>query len=102
MHSPRNVPLLTYVRRILVARLALMATVVALTLATLAYLAEERMLEEAVVAEAQEDLAELVERTREIISLGRLKPLPAFRQAVEEKISSNTRKSRMVDQTKVS
>jgi len=64
MHSPRNVPLLTYVRHVLVARLALMATVIALTLATLAYLAEERMLEEAVVAEAQENLAELVERTR--------------------------------------
>ena len=94
MHSPRNVPLLTYVRHILVARLALMATVIALTLATLAYLAEERMLEEAVVASAQEDLAELVERTREIHSHDRLEPLAAFRQAVGEKIASNTKKSR--------
>lgn len=94
MHSPRNVPLLTYVRRILVARLAFMATVIALTLATLAYLAEERMLEEAVVAEAQEDLSELVERTREIISHDGLTPLDAFRQAVGEKIASSTRKSR--------
>lgn len=94
MHSPRNVPLLTYVRHILVARLALMATVIALTLATLAYLAEERMLEEAVVAEAEEDLAELAERTREIVSHGGLKPLDAFRLAVGEKIESSARKSR--------
>ena len=94
MHSPRNVPLLTYVRHVLVARLALMATVIALTLATLAYVAEERMLEEAVVAEAQDDLAELVERTREIISHDGLKPLDAFRQAVAEKIASGARKSR--------
>jgi len=94
MYSPRNVPLLTYVRHVLVARLALMATVIALTLATLAYLAEERMLEEAVVAEAQEDLAELVERTREIVSHDGLRPLDAFRHAVGEKIASNARKSR--------
>jgi HD-GYP domain-containing protein (c-di-GMP phosphodiesterase class II) len=94
MHSPRNVPLLTYVRQILVARLALMATVIALTLASLAYLAEERMLEEAVVAEAQDDLAELVERTREIISHDGLSPVNAFRQAVGEKIASSVRKSR--------
>lgn len=94
MHSPRNVPLLTYVRHILVARLALMATVIALTLATLAYVAEERMLEEAVVAEAQEDLAELVERTRETIARGGLNPLDAFRLAVGEKIESSARKSR--------
>ena len=94
MHSPRNVPLLTYVRHILVARLALMATVIALTLATLAYLAEERMLEEAVVAEAKEDLAELVERTREIVSHGGLKPLAAFRLADAEMIESRARKRR--------
>ena len=94
MHSPRNVPLLTYVRHILVARLVLMATVIALSLATLAYLAEERMLEENVMAEAQEDLAELVEHTREIIAQSKLSPSIAFRQAVEEKISSSTRKSR--------
>lgn len=93
MHSPRNVPLLTYVRRILVARLALMATAIALTLATLAYLAEERVLEEAVVAEAQEDLAELVERTREIISHDGLQPPEAFRQAVGQKIVSSARKN---------
>lgn len=94
MHSPRNVPLLTYVRQVLVARLALMATVIALTLASLAYLAEERLLEEAVVAEAQDDLAELVERTREIISHDGLSPVNAFRQAVGEKIASSVRKSR--------
>ncbi len=94
MHSPRNVPLLTYVRQILVARLALMATVIALTLASLAYLAEERMLEDAVVSEAREDLAELTERTREIISHDRLSALDAFRLAVGEKIASNARKSR--------
>lgn len=93
MHSPRNVPLLTYVRQILVARLALMATVIALTLASLAYLAEERLLEEAVVAEAQDDLAELVERTREIISHDGFSHLDAFRQAVGEKIASSVRKS---------
>lgn len=94
MHSPRNVPLLTYVRRILVARLALMATVVALTLAVLAYLAEERLLAEAVVAEAQDDLAELVARTRQIVAHDGLEPLDAFRQAVGEKIVSGARNGR--------
>jgi HD-GYP domain-containing protein (c-di-GMP phosphodiesterase class II) len=94
MHFPRNVPLLTYVRRILVGRLALMAAVIALTLASLAYLAEERLLAEAVVAEAQDELAELAERTREIISHDGLAPLDAFRQAVGEKIASSARKSR--------
>jgi HD-GYP domain-containing protein (c-di-GMP phosphodiesterase class II) len=82
------------VRQILVARLALMATIIALTLASLAYLAEERMLEEAVVAEAQDDLAELVERTREIISHDGFSAPDAFRQAVGEKIASSVRKNR--------
>lgn len=94
MHSPRNVPLLTYVRRILVGRLALMATVIALTLAALAYVAEERLLVEAVVAEAQDDLAELVERSREIVVHGGLAPRDAFRQAMGEKIAAGARNAR--------
>ncbi|PKN41888.1 MAG: HD-GYP domain-containing protein [Deltaproteobacteria bacterium HGW-Deltaproteobacteria-18] len=94
MHFPRNVPLLTYVRRILVGRLALVAAVIALTLASLAYLAEERMMAEAVMAEAQDDLAVLAGRTREIISHDGLIPSDAFRKAVGEKIAAGDRKSR--------
>jgi len=71
-----------------------MATVIALSLAVLAYLAEERMLEEVVVAEAQDGLEELVARTRELITHDGKKSLTAFRQAVEEKTSSNSKKSK--------
>lgn len=84
MPQTRNIPLVTYVRRTLVARLALMATVIAVIMAVLAYVAEERMLEREVVAEARIGIEELAQRTREIVDAGKLAPLAAFDQTMAE------------------
>jgi HD-GYP domain-containing protein (c-di-GMP phosphodiesterase class II) len=84
MPSSRNIPLVTYVRRTLVARLALMATGIALGMAVLAYMAEERMLEREVVFEAQAGLEELADRTRELMAMEGLKPREAFRRTLSE------------------
>jgi HD-GYP domain-containing protein (c-di-GMP phosphodiesterase class II) len=94
MLSSRNIPLVTYVRRTLVMRLAFMATVIALVLAVLAYVAEERIMEETVVSEAQAGLEELTERTREIIVQKGAQPLAAFRQAMDEFAASKRRDKR--------
>lgn len=94
MLSSRNIPLVTYVRRTLVMRLAFMATVIALVLAVLAYVAEERIMEETVVSEAQAGLEELTERTREIIVQKGAQPVAAFRQAMDEFAASKRRDKR--------
>jgi HD-GYP domain-containing protein (c-di-GMP phosphodiesterase class II) len=94
MFSSRNIPLVTYVRRTLVMRLAFMATVIALVLAVLAFVAEERIMEEAVVSEAQADLEELTELTREFITQKGAQPVAAFRQAMDEFASSKRRDKR--------
>lgn len=84
MQSSRNIPLVTYVRRTLVARLALMAALIALGMAVLAYMAEERMLEREVVLEARAGLEELADRTRELMAMDGLKPREAFRKTLAE------------------
>ncbi|SFM00757.1 HD domain-containing protein [Desulfomicrobium norvegicum] len=84
MFSSRNVPLVTYVRRTLVARLAIMATVIAVAMAVFAYVAEERMLKEEIVTEARADIGELVARTREIVAQTDAKPAAAFDRALGE------------------
>ena len=84
MFSSRNVPLVTYVRRTLVARLAVMAAVIAVAMAVFAYVAEERMLQEEIVTEARADIGELVDRTREIVAQTNVKPAAAFDRALGE------------------
>ena len=92
MRSSRNIPLVTYVRRTLVVRLALMAVVIAVIMAIVAYVSEERMLEKEVVIEARAGLEELVERTLEIAAEEKLAPTPAFDRALAE-LSARRRKN---------
>ena len=68
MISSRNIPLVTYVRRTLVARLALMAAVIAVVMAVVSYMAEEMLLKREIVAEARADLDDLVQRTGELVA----------------------------------
>lgn len=93
MHTSRNTPLVTYVRRTLVARLALMATVIALGMAVLAYMAEERILEREVVFEAQAGLEELADRTRELMAMNALQPREAFRKTLAELAAARKKRS---------
>jgi HD-GYP domain-containing protein (c-di-GMP phosphodiesterase class II) len=72
------------VRRTLVARLALMATVIAVAMALIAYMSEERMLEREVVTEARAGLEELIDRTLELVAEQNLAPAHAFDRALAE------------------
>jgi HD-GYP domain-containing protein (c-di-GMP phosphodiesterase class II) len=84
MLSSRNIPLVTYVRRTLVARLAFMAVVIAVAMAILAYMSEERMLESEVVTEARAGLEELIGRTLELVDEHKLTAASAFDRALAE------------------
>lgn len=84
MSTSRHIPLVTYVRRTLVARLAFMAAVIALGMAALAYMVEERMMAQEVVFEAQIGIEELTDRTRELMVMDNLQPRAAFRKTLAE------------------
>jgi len=84
MRTSRHIPLVKYIRRTLVARLATMAAVIALVMAVLAYMAEERVLEREVVIEAQAGLGDLAERATAIMYYETLPAGAAFRKAVAE------------------
>jgi HD-GYP domain-containing protein (c-di-GMP phosphodiesterase class II) len=90
MISPNNIPLVTYVRRVLVARLALMATGIAVAMAIFAYMGEEMLLKKEIVAEARADIEELIARTGGIVREHGLDPAAAFDRALA-KFDSSTR-----------
>ena len=84
MISSRNIPLVTYVRRTLVARLALMAAVIAVVMAVVSYMAEEMLLKREIVTEARADLDDLALRTGELVAAQNLDGSTAFHRALGE------------------
>jgi HD-GYP domain-containing protein (c-di-GMP phosphodiesterase class II) len=84
MIPSRNIPLVTYVRRTLVARLALMAAIIAVVMAFVSYMAEETLLKREILTEARADLDDLARRTGTLVAAQGLGGAEAFHRALEE------------------